>query len=68
MVIRTNITKNISPRTFRDTFVRIMLEKGYQLNILQVLLGYSPTTSRFATLFSITKTNIWDIMQSRPDF
>jgi site-specific recombinase XerD len=64
----TNITKNISPRTFRDTFVRIMLEEGYQWNTLQVLLGYSPNNSRSATLFSITNTNIWDIMQSRPDF
>jgi site-specific recombinase XerD len=66
--IRTNLYKSVTPRTFRDTFVRLMLEQGFQWNNLQVLLGYHPTSSRSESLFKITNTNIWDIMKSRPDF
>ncbi|MGD6899987.1 DUF4062 domain-containing protein [Bacillus infantis] len=64
---RTRISKNISPRTFRDTFVRLMIENGYQWNTLQVLLGYHSKASRAETYFNITNRNIWEIINNRPD-
>lgn len=65
---KTKIHKKISPRTFRDTFVRIMLEKGYQWNTLQVLLGYHSKASRSESYFKITNGNIQEMVRPRPDF
>ncbi|TYR73139.1 DUF4062 domain-containing protein [Rossellomorea vietnamensis] len=66
--IRADLGKNISPRIFRDTFVRIMLEKGYQWNTIQVLLGYHSKASRSESYFKITQRNIHDMINPRPDF
>ncbi|WP_391209753.1 tyrosine-type recombinase/integrase [Psychrobacillus sp. L4] len=68
IVRRTTISKSITPRTFRETFSRIMLEKGYQSNIVESLLGYDSKSSRSETYFVITNHNIWEIIHSRPDF
>jgi site-specific recombinase XerD len=64
---RTNISRNISPRTFRDTFARVMLEQGIQSNILQLLLGYHSKVSRSETYFILTKSNIRDMINSLPN-
>ncbi|MED4228676.1 DUF4062 domain-containing protein [Neobacillus cucumis] len=68
IVSRTNISKNISPRTFRDTFARIMLDRGYQLNLVEELLGYHSKSGRTVTYFKITNGNIWEIIKPRPNF
>lgn len=65
---RTTISKNISPRIFRETFSSIMLDKGYQSSIVESLLGYDSKSSRSETYFVITNKNIWDILNSRPEF
>jgi site-specific recombinase XerD len=65
---RTNISKNISPRTFRDTYVRLMLESGYQWNTVQELLGYHSKANRSESYFKISSVNMWEVLKSRPDF
>lgn len=65
---RTTITKNISPRIFRETFSRFMSDRGYQSHIVESLLGYDAKTTRSETYFIITNNNIWDILRNRPEF
>ncbi|MDQ0218413.1 DUF4062 domain-containing protein [Peribacillus cavernae] len=65
---RTNISKNISPRTLRNTFARIMFQNGIPLNVIQWLLGYHSKKVRSEAYFNITNDNIWDIIQTRPNF
>jgi len=65
---RTSISKNISPRIFRETFSRLMLDKGYQTNIIDSLLGYSSKSIRSESYFVLTNNNIWDFVRPRPEF
>ena len=65
---RTTISKKISPRIFRETFSGIMLDKGFQSNIVESLLGYDSKSSRSETYYVITNKNIWKILDSRPEF
>lgn len=55
---RTNIKKDISPKIFRHTFAKSMLNKGCPLNIVQTLLGYKDYTISSETNVRITKDNI----------
>ncbi|BCG57752.1 tyrosine-type recombinase/integrase [Paenibacillus sp. URB8-2] len=59
---RTNINKKISPRTFRHTFAKRMLEKGCELNVLQSLLGYRNASSS-ETYVKITNENINNLLK-----
>nr|WP_304214898.1 DUF4062 domain-containing protein [Fredinandcohnia onubensis] len=63
---RANITRKVSPKTFRETFARIMMDYGIPFNLVQALLGY--TTSSSETYFKISNRNIWEVLKSRPDF
>ncbi|WP_082686956.1 DUF4062 domain-containing protein [Bacillus sp. FJAT-27445] len=63
---RANILRKISPKTLRETFASILMEKGIPFNVIQALLGY--TTSSSETYFKITNKNIWDVLKTRPDF
>lgn len=65
---RTTISKSITPRIFRETFSRIMLDKDYPLSIVESLLGYASKSSRSETYFVITNKNIWEFIHSRPEF
>lgn len=65
---RTSISKNISPRTFRDTFARLMSSLGHPPNIIDALLGYHSKSIRAESYYKITNENIWDIVWPRPDF
>ncbi len=50
VISRTDINKNISPKIFRHTFAKTLLEKGLPMNILQTLLGnkdYSKTSKTY---------------------
>lgn len=64
---RTSINKSISPRTFRDTFAKIMLDKGYQSSIVDLFLGYHSKAIRSESYFNISNDNIWEVISSRPD-
>lgn len=64
--VEANLTRKISPKTFRDTFTRFSLDHGVSFNMVQALLGY--TTSSSETYFKITRKNIWEIIKVRPDF
>jgi site-specific recombinase XerD len=57
IIERTNIKKKISPRTFRQTFAKKMLEKGCELNVLQALLGHK-NASTSETYVKLTDENI----------
>jgi site-specific recombinase XerD len=63
---RANVSRRVSPKTFRETFASVLMEKGIPFNIIQALLGY--TTSSSETYFKITNRNIWDVLKTRPDF
>lgn len=63
---RANISRQISPKTFRETFASILMELGVPFNVIQALLGY--TTSSSETYFKITNKNIWEVLKTRPDF
>lgn len=60
---RTKIQKQISPRTFRHTFAKTMLDKGHQLNVIQSLLGNKLFSSTSETYVKITNENIKDILK-----
>ena len=65
---RTSISRNITPRTFRDTFARLMSSRGHQVNIIDTLLGYHSKSIRTESYYKITNENIWEIVGTRPDF
>ena len=44
-----------------------MLGKGYQSNVVELLLGYSSSQIRSATYFKVTNENIWDVLKKRPN-
>lgn len=54
---RTKINKKITPRTFRHTFGKRMLEKGCEYNVLQALLGYR-NASQSETFVNLTNDNV----------
>lgn len=60
---RTDLNKNITPRTFRDTYAKIMLKKGCPLNILQALLGHESHSSTVETSLRLNLNNKKDIYQ-----
>ncbi len=59
---RTNINKKITPRTFRHTFAKRMLEKGCEFNVLQALLGYR-NASYSETFVKISNENINSLLK-----
>lgn len=65
---RTSISRSITPRTFRDTFARLMSRGGHPLNIINALLGYDSKSIRAESYYKLTNENIWDIIGSRPNF
>jgi site-specific recombinase XerD len=60
---RTTIDKKISPKVFRHTFAKTMLEKGYQMNTVQSLLGNKDYISTSETYVKITNANINNILK-----
>lgn len=54
---RTNLKKVISPKTFRHTFAKTMLDNGCPMNTLQTLLGNKEYTSTSETYIRITSNN-----------
>lgn len=60
---RTTIGKQVSPKVFRHTFAKIMLEKGYQMNTVQSLLGNKEYISTSETYVKITNENINNILK-----
>ncbi|MHA7138625.1 DUF4062 domain-containing protein [Rossellomorea arthrocnemi] len=68
IVKRANIDKQISAKTLRNTFTKIMLQLGFGQNIVESLLGYHAKKSRSETYFVINEDNIWDLLDSRPEF
>lgn len=59
---RTTIDKKITPKTFRHTFAKFMLAKGYQLNKIQALLGNKNLASTSETYVKLTNDNINEIL------
>jgi site-specific recombinase XerD len=60
---KTNIRKKVSPRVFRHTFAKIMLEKGTPMHIVQSLLGHKDYRSTSETYVKITNDNIKSILK-----
>jgi site-specific recombinase XerD len=60
---RTTISKSVSPKVFRHTFAKTMLEKGYQMNTVQSLLGNKEYISTSETYVKITNENINNILK-----
>ncbi|MEH7239546.1 tyrosine-type recombinase/integrase [Bacillus sp. JJ1562] len=60
---RTSIDKKITPKTFRHTFAKLMLAKGYQLNKIQALLGNKNLASTSETYVKLTDENINEIFE-----
>lgn len=67
IVERSIITRKVTPNTLRNTFAKVMLDKGYTANLVDSFLGYNSKTIRSESLFTITNGNIWEIIHSRPD-
>ncbi|MBB5180971.1 site-specific recombinase XerD [Planomicrobium koreense] len=65
---RSTLSRNISPRTLRDTFARLMSSLGYPQNIIDALLGYNSKSIRAESFYKINNENIWDIVWPKPDF
>ncbi|MHA0857385.1 DUF4062 domain-containing protein [Paenibacillus sp. CMAA1364] len=61
---RTNINKNIAPSTFRHTFAKRMLDNGYQMYVVQSLLGNKEYTSTSETYLKITNKNIGEVLRT----
>ncbi|PEC50957.1 tyrosine-type recombinase/integrase [Bacillus sp. AFS096315] len=59
---KTKVGKKISPRIFRHTFAKTMLEKGTPMHIVQSLLGHKDYRSTSETYVKITNDNIKSIL------
>lgn len=62
VVDRTTITKNVTPKTLRNTFAKKIQKKGYPLNVLQALLGHKMYTNSTEVQVKITNDNIHNIL------
>ncbi len=60
IAIRTNLTKHITPHTYRHTFATMLLEEGVDIKYIQKLLGHSSilTTQIYTHVTSIKQKQI----------
>jgi len=60
IALRTNLTKHITPHTYRHTFATMLLEEGVDIKYIQKLLGHSSilTTQIYTHVTSIKQKQI----------
>jgi site-specific recombinase XerD len=54
IVERTNLNKNISVSTLRNTFIKEMMKKNVPVNVIKTLLGHKLYSSTSNTFFKLT--------------